>query len=133
VDRFVVKTVGISPAMPGFERLAEELLPADLSGSRYERRGDGSFALKGRPGCGCEYVFSTLVVNSNGDVVPCCYDIHSEHVMGNVYRQPLAEIWLGRKFRDFRRRVSARRDDIAICRHCPEGRAPIRRKEEVSR
>lgn len=130
-DRFIVKTVGISPGMPGFERLAEELLPADLSDSRYERRADGSFALKGKPGCGCEYVFSTLVVNSNGDVVPCCYDIHSEHVMGNLFRQPLAEIWLGEKFRDFRRRVSARRDAVAICRHCPEGRAPIRKTERV--
>ena len=129
VDRFIVKTVGISPAMPGFERLAEELLPTDLSGSRYERRADGTFALKGQPGCGCEYVFSNLVVNSNGDVVPCCYDIHSEHVMGNLFRQPLAEIWQGEKFRAFRRRVSERRDAVAICRHCPEGRVPIRTTE----
>jgi radical SAM protein with 4Fe4S-binding SPASM domain len=131
VDRFIVKTVGINSAMPGFERLAEELLPADLSGSRYERRADGSFALKGEPGCGCEYVFSTLVVNSNGDVVPCCYDIHSEHVMGNLFRQPLAEVWLGEKFRDFRRRAGARREAVAICRHCPEGRAPIRKTETL--
>jgi radical SAM protein with 4Fe4S-binding SPASM domain len=132
VDRFIVKTVGISPAMPGFERLAEELLPANLADSRYERRADGSFALKGEPGCGCEYVFSTLVVNSNGDVVPCCYDIHSEHVMGNLFRQPLDEIWLGEKFRDFRRRVSERRENVPICRHCPEGRVAIRKEEKVS-
>jgi radical SAM protein with 4Fe4S-binding SPASM domain len=132
VDRFIVKTVGISPAMPGFERLAEELLPANLADSRYERRADGTFALKGEPGCGCEYVFSTLVVNSNGAVVPCCYDIHSEHVMGNLFRQPLAEIWLGEKFRDFRRRVGERRDAVPICRHCPEGRVAIRKEEKVS-
>jgi radical SAM protein with 4Fe4S-binding SPASM domain len=117
--------------MPDFERLAEELLPADLSASRYERRADGSFALKGRPRCGCEYVFSTLVVNSDGDVVPCCYDIHSEHVMGNLFRQPLAEIWLGEKFREFRRQVCARRDAVPICRHCPEGRVPVRKTESV--
>jgi radical SAM protein with 4Fe4S-binding SPASM domain len=131
VDRFIVKTVGISPAMPGFERLAAELLPGDLSGSRYERRADGTFALKGEPGCGCEYVFSTLVVNSNGDVVPCCYDIHSEHVMGNLFRERLAEVWLGEKFREFRRRVGAGRAAIGICRHCPEGRVAIRRLERM--
>jgi radical SAM protein with 4Fe4S-binding SPASM domain len=131
VDRFIVKTVGISPGMPDFERLAEELLPADLSESRYERRADGSFALKGRPRCGCEYVFSTLVVNSDGDVVPCCYDIHSEHVMGNLFRQPLAEIWLGEKFREFRRQACARRDAVPICRHCPEGRVRTRKTESV--
>ena len=133
VDRFVEKTVGIPPSMPGFQRLAEELLPADLAGSRYERRPDGTYALKGSPPCGCQYVFSTLVVNSNGDVVPCCYDIHSEHVMGNVFRQPLAEIWLGEKFREFRRRVmEGRRSHVPICRHCPEGRVPMRRDEAVT-
>ena len=50
VDRFIVKTVGISPGMPGFERLAEELLPADLAGSRYERRADGVVRAQGRTG-----------------------------------------------------------------------------------
>jgi len=131
VDRFIVKTVGIPATMPDFQRLAEELLPADLTGSRYERLPDGAYALKGSAPCGCQYVFSTLVVNSNGDVVPCCYDIHSEHVMGNVFRQPLGEIWLGGKFREFRRRVRAGRDAVGICRHCPEDRVPIRREESV--
>jgi radical SAM protein with 4Fe4S-binding SPASM domain len=132
VDRFIEKTVGINAADPDFQRLAAELLPADLANSRYERLADGGYALKGSPPCGCEYIYSTLVVNSNGDVVPCCYDIHSDFVMGNLFQQPLAEVWLGEKFREFRRRVARERGAITICRHCPEGRGAVRTTTDVA-
>ena len=131
VNRFIEKTVGIPGLHPQFQRLADELLPTDLSASRYERLSDGSYRLRGAPPCACEYIYSTMVINSNGDVVPCCYDIHSDHVMGNVFQQPLKEIWRGAKFRDFRRRVASRRDEVVICRHCPEGRGRIRSMESI--
>ncbi len=70
------------------------------------------------------------VVNSNGDVVPCCYDVASEFVMGNLFRDPLDAIWRGEKFRAFRRRVERERNAIRICAGCPEGRV-IRRVEGV--
>ena len=131
VDRFIEKTVGVHAIDPDFQRLAEDLLPRDLSRSRYERRPDGSFALKGDPPRSCEYVYSTLVVNSNGDAVPCCYDIHSDHVMGNVFETPLGDVWRGRRFRDFRRRIETSRGEIPICRACPEGRV-LRRVDDVA-
>jgi len=130
VDRFIEKTVGINPTDPDFQQLAAELLPEDLSRSRYERLPDGTVRLKGDPPRRCEYVYSTMVVNSNGDVVPCCYDVKSDYVMGNVLHQPLAEVWIGEKFRAFRLRVERERHAIPICAGCPEGRA-IRRVEEV--
>jgi radical SAM protein with 4Fe4S-binding SPASM domain len=132
VDRFVEKTVGINPADPNFQRLAEDLLPDDLSASRYERGPDGALTVKGEPVAGCEYIFSTLVVNSNGDAVPCCYDARSEFIMGNVFRQSLDEVWRGEKFRAFRRRVCAGRSALSICRLCPEGRVAVRMQETVS-
>ena len=129
-DRFIAKTVGINPTDPNFQRLAEELLPMDLSESRYERRPDGSLALKGEPARGCEYIYSTAVINSNGNVVPCCYDIHSDYVMGNAFEEPLGGIWCGEKFQAFRRRVRRSRGSIPMCGMCPEGRV-IRRLEDV--
>ena len=131
VDRFILKTVGIGAGDPNFQQLAADLLPADLSASRYERRADGTFALKGTPPCGCEYVFSTLVVNSNGDVVPCCYDVDSAFIMGNLYREPLDAVWLGAKFREFRRRLREGRDLPRMCRNCPEGRGNIRQVQNA--
>ena len=131
VDRFVEKTVGINPTDPNFQTLARELLPEDLSKSRYERLADGSIRIQGEAPCGCDYINSTLVVNSNGDIVPCCYDIHSDHVMGNVFEQPLAGVWLGEKFQTFRKRVRASRANVPICRHCPDGRVTMRTVEDV--
>jgi len=130
VDRFIEKTVWINPADPDFQRLAAELLPADLENSRYERRSDGTIALKGQPPRFCEYIYSTMVVNSNGEVVPCCYDVNSEYVMGNVFREPLGAIWGGERFRAFRRRVLRERKCIPMCAACPEGRV-IRRVTEI--
>lgn len=131
VDRFILKTVGINANDANFQKLAGELLPSDLSESRYERRGDGSYALRGTPPRGCEYVMSTLVVNSNGDVVPCCYDVESGFVMGNLFRESLESVWLGERFREFRRRLREGRELPRMCRNCPEGRGRVRRVEEV--
>jgi len=38
----------------------------------------------------------------DGTVVPCCFDMDGDYRLGNVRDLPLAEIWRGRKFRDFR-------------------------------
>lgn len=131
VDRFIEKTVAVDASDPDFQRLADELLPRDLSASRYERLPDGSCALKGDPPPGCEYVYSTMVVNSNGDVVPCCYDVNSDFIMGNVFRQPLDEVWRGERFAAFRERFVAGRGAVRMCRHCPEGRVGMRKVTEV--
>ena len=131
VDRFIEKTVGINPVDPNFQSLADDLLPDDLSGSRYERRPDGEIALKGRPPLHCEWLNSTMLVLSNGDVVPCCYDVFSRHIMGNVFREPLKAIWRGEKMNAFRRCLARNRDAIPICAGCPEGRTELLRTEPV--
>lgn len=40
----------------------------------------------------CNAIKEQLVILSNGDVIPCCYDIDSEMLMGNVKKQKLGEI-----------------------------------------
>jgi radical SAM protein with 4Fe4S-binding SPASM domain len=60
-----------------------------------------------------------MVVNSNGDVVPCCYDAHVQWVLGNVFRQSVAEVWRGKSFSEFRKRVLLKRNSIVACRECP--------------
>ena len=132
VDRFIEKTVGINPTDPDFTRLAEELLPDADFQSRYKRTPDGGLTLKGKTPCCCQYVYSTMVVNSNGDVVPCCYDVQSEFAMGNVFEMPFDTIWRGKRFRAFRRRIKEERASIPICASCPEGRV-IRRMEDIQR
>ena len=80
VNIYSEKTVGIDYNDPEFQNMAKELLPSDLSLSRYYLKEDGTFALKGKIPNHCTWVYQTAVINSNGTVVPCCYDLYSEYI-----------------------------------------------------
>jgi len=63
---------------------------------------------------GCYWPHYSVVVKWNGDVIPCCeHRMASQHAagvdartFGNVFEQPLSEIWNGPKYRQARRLVS---------------------------
>lgn len=65
----------------------------------------------------CQSAFETVTVMSNGNVVPCCYDIAGEEVFGNVLENTIFDIWQSP-------RAMALRDGIikgypvGICRRC---------------
>jgi len=61
----------------------------------------------------------SLVVQSNGTVVPCCRDSEGELALGDAARTPLAEIWQGAAMRQLRAR-HARRDFPPLCAQCAE-------------
>lgn len=66
----------------------------------------------------CTWIWNSVIVNWNGDVVPCCRDPHGRHVMGNVFETPLREIWNGKPLFDFRRKIVTAQKDIDICALC---------------
>lgn len=41
----------------------------------------------------CDHISSTITIRSNGDVVPCCYDLISKLVLGNTNTSNLKNIW----------------------------------------
>jgi radical SAM protein with 4Fe4S-binding SPASM domain len=124
-DIYSEKAVGIDCNAPEFQRLAAELVPEDTNLGVFSRRSDGAYALKGELRNGCRRLVSSAVINSDGSVVPCCYDLRSEHVMGNVFEQGLAAIWAGEKYEALRRRVAADKGGVTMCRSCMEGRADL--------
>jgi radical SAM protein with 4Fe4S-binding SPASM domain len=133
VDVFCIKPVGIDANDPQFEELAGELLPDDLSDSHYQRDAGGKVTIRGDIPNRCWWLNNVAIINSDGGVVPCCYDLYSAHVMGNVFEQPLAEIWRGPKYRQFRKDVLKDRHSIAICRACFEGRTSTRHEEKLGK
>ncbi|HIH15949.1 MAG TPA: radical SAM protein [Candidatus Diapherotrites archaeon] len=56
------------------------------------------------------------VVFADGRVVPCCFDIHGAHVMGNAYLKPFHEIWSGKTYQQTLPLVRAKQLDI--CEGC---------------
>jgi len=104
-----------------FQDKMTDFLPVN-SLSRYEKKEDGSWMLKGELVNDCWYIRNATVINSNGEVAPCCYDLYSNFIMGNVFREPIKSIWKGDKYRSFRKRIWKDRTSISMCEACPEGR-----------
>jgi len=53
----------------------------------------------------CTDIYRQAMVYWNGDVVPCCYDLEGEEIMGNLKDNTMEEIWNGEKYRYFRKRL----------------------------
>lgn len=74
----------------------------------------------------CPWLYYSITIQVDGNVVPCCRDPHGRYIMGNLIEQPLEEVWNGLKFKVFRKAVFSPRSDMDICRLCPgEGVAPL--------
>jgi len=56
------------------------------------------------------------VVFADGRVAPCCFDIHGQHALGNVYRQRFPDIWNSEAYRA--KRPLIRDKGLDICAGC---------------
>ena len=65
----------------------------------------------------CDHVENTITVRSNGDVVPCCYDLTSQLVMGNITENSLEEIWNGSLYNNLREEIK-KKDYNPTCSNC---------------
>ena len=55
----------------------------------------------------CTMPFKEMVIQANGDVTVCCYDITGELKMGNIQFQTLEEIWNGPEYRKLRKAIAS--------------------------
>ncbi len=99
---------------------AGEWMPSTRQRSRYVLS-EGEWKSTGTPVKGCMRMWTTAVITSDGDAVPCCFDKNASHVMGNLNSQSFREIWQGERYCKFRKAVMKNRREIDICRDCPEG------------
>jgi radical SAM protein with 4Fe4S-binding SPASM domain len=97
------------------------MLPVNKHFSRYAQAGDGKWKIKSRFPNHCWRIWSSAVVTTSGDVVPCCFDKEAQYIMGNIKEHSFKEIWNGEKYRNFRKQLLNERKQIAICRNCTEG------------
>ncbi len=130
VSVYTEKEVGVDANDPDFQEKCKELLPSDLTLSRYYKKKDGTYVLKGTAPNYCSVVNCSTVINSDGSVIPCCYDLYSKHIMGNVFQDSgLKEVWKNKRYLSFRKAILKNRSKIPICKICSEGRRVSNRKE----
>lgn len=62
----------------------------------------------------CSWMFTSMVVKYNGDVIPCCNyraarqhtNLDDQRVAGNILKESLSDVWNGKAYRDMRRLAS---------------------------
>ncbi len=96
----------------------EKFLPLKEKYRRYKKDDDGIWQVKVRRRGGCFRIWGQVVVTSDGNVVPCCYDKIPEHVLGNISEQTLAEIWKSEKFDLIRKSLLSNKHTPVICQNC---------------
>ena len=65
----------------------------------------------------CNHVIDTITFRWNGDIVPCCYDITSNYVIGNIMEQPLSEIWNNERYKELRKSIHLK-NYTTLCANC---------------
>lgn len=66
----------------------------------------------------CKTPWRSMVINSDGSVVPCCSDYFSMQKMGNAYEEDVKDVWNNQKYVDFRAKVARAIHTTDICRQC---------------
>ena len=115
VDEYQV----IDPCVRTVEQ-GRELLPTDKAHWIYDLAAFERGELKPRvtPHNYCEWIYSTVTIQVNGDVVPCCRDPLGKWVLGNVFDENIYDIWNGERFKALRRAVATRQKDLPLCALC---------------
>jgi len=116
VDKVLIKTAQIYSSHD-----EAGLLPDDPMYSRYKIDEQGNLKIKGNLGNQCKRLWRTVVITTDGELVPCCFDKNANHPMGSIEKSGLKSIWKNRRYSDFRRKILSGRRSVEICNNCSEG------------
>jgi radical SAM protein with 4Fe4S-binding SPASM domain len=117
-DEVVFKTL-----QAGFIDEGEIFLPDNSEHTRYFIDDDGSMEtdrkwyLRNR----CLRLYYSFQIDWQGNVLPCCFDKDSENITGNVFNDPVSEIWNSDKYRAFRTMLNTKGRVLPMCKDCTEG------------
>jgi radical SAM protein with 4Fe4S-binding SPASM domain len=114
VDKLELKTAQLYDFEEG-----NPLLPKGSTFSRYKKQ-NGKFVINNPLYNHCFRMWRGCVVTWDGLVVPCCFDKDATHRLGDLKKQSFKEIWRGKAYDDFRRKLFSARKDIDICKNCTE-------------
>jgi radical SAM protein with 4Fe4S-binding SPASM domain len=95
-------------------------IPVNESLSRYKKKSDGKYKIDNHLYNNCLRMWRGCVITWDGLVVPCCFDKDADHRLGDLKKQSFQEIWRGRVYDEYRKKVFSARKEIDICRNCTE-------------
>jgi len=98
-----------------------DLLPDSRKYRRYDVTAEGDLLLNRKMMNRCRRLWDTVVITSDARIVPCCYDKEGVHDLGSLKENGFLDIWKGKEFMAYRKRVLKDRKSIDICNNCTEG------------
>ena len=78
-----------------------------------------------RPWSGCNRPYTLTYITSSGNILSCCFapfghrsarEYQEERVLGNIFKEPIADIWKGERYEAFRRAF----ESDTPARHCSQ-------------
>ena len=66
----------------------------------------------------CKWIYYSITVTRQGDIVPCCRDVNGEYIMGNLLRDDFSAIWNSTKFIQFREKILKDTSPLPMCLLC---------------
>ena len=115
VDKLELKSAQVY----GYEE-GNPFIPQNEKYSRYRKTEGNKFTINNPLNNHCLRMWRGCVITWDGLVVPCCFDKDAEHRLGDLKKNTFQEIWRGKAYDDYRRKLFTSRKDIDICRNCTE-------------
>ena len=115
VDKLELKTAQVYNYEEG-----NPLIPQNEKFSRYKKIREGFFQINNPLNNHCLRMWRGCVITWDGLVVPCCFDKDAAHRLGDLKKETFAEIWKGKAYEEFRKKLFSARKEIDICRNCTE-------------
>ena len=70
------------------------------------------------PNAKCILPFKQLIIRPDGKVSLCCNDPLGKCTLGDLTKESILEVWMGRKFKEVRKTLSIGRGEWKHCEHC---------------
>ena len=97
-----------------------EQMPTDNRYCRYKKGADGKYHRKKPYYNNCYRLWSGVVIDVTGNVLPCCFDKNRNYILGNIQKDDFSTIWNSAEAVKFRKHILSARTKIEICRNCTE-------------
>lgn len=102
----------IIPVWPGFEMNIDKDFKNDLKG----RYGKDLNKVKI-----CPYIFYSLLINSDGQIIACCSDWERKLILGDIKDETLVNVWNSDKYKTFwKDMLYGNKNKYEMCRKCEQ-------------
>ncbi len=98
--------------------LIGEMMPTKEKYRRYFKDQNGIWQIKKKNKRSCFRLWSQVVITSDGDVAPCCYDKIPGYPVGNIINHNMYDIWKGYKLNYLRQCFLNKKNLPDICNNC---------------